>query len=144
MISRLAFGTSLLAASVCISANEAHADGEGIAELSNYVTAALPIVAAFEGELATSDRADIASLATEDFHVVSRSDWDTKLGIEALYAYIDGCEPAGRMSANEASITITHACDGYDYRYVLYNVRDGKVSRVVIGATPTMQVRREN
>lgn len=144
MIYRLAMGASLLATSVCISANESHGDDEGIAELSSYVAAALPIVAAFEGELATSDRADIASFVADDFHVVSRSDWETKLGIEALYEYIDGCEPAGRMSANEASITITHACNGYDYRYVLYNVRDGKVSRVVIGATPVMQVPREN
>lgn len=141
MMYRLAIGASMLAASLCTSAGNAH---EGIAKLSSYVTSALPIVEAFESELATSDRANIVSHTTEDFHVVSRSDWETKLGIEALYAYIDGCETAGRMSANEASITITHACNGHEYRYVLYNVRDGKVSRVVIGAAPAMQVQRQN
>ena len=119
-------------------------DDQAIDAMSAYVIESLPIVARFEAALSSGDRDRLASLTTEDFHVVDRSDYEKKLTLNALFDYIDGCEPAGRMSANGSSITITHMCNGYEYRYVLYNIRDGRLSRIIIGDVPRLMIKRES
>ncbi len=132
----------LVAASAPAIAEPKPAIDPEFATMRAYVVEGLPVVERFEEALVNTDRGRVADATTADFHVVDRSDYDTKLGLDALLRYIEGCPSANRMSANVASIAITHVCKGYEYRDVLYNVRDGRVSRVVIGEIPSLTIKR--
>jgi hypothetical protein len=112
--------------------------------LTAEVIEGLPVVAQFQEALAARDDDRIKLIATEDFHVIDRANFDEKLSLDALLDYLDDCRPAGRMSSNGASITITHECKNHEYRNVLYNIRDGGISRVVIGRTPGLTIERKD
>ncbi|MGB3807383.1 MAG: hypothetical protein WA936_09300 [Erythrobacter sp.] len=131
-------------ASLSLYGGSADASERSIDQLSTEVIEGLPIVAQFENALAARDEDWMKLLATEDFHVVDRADHDEKLSSDALLDFVDGCRPAGRMSSNGASITIAHECKNYEYRYVLYNIRDGAISRVLIGNTPGLTIERKD
>ena len=134
----------LAIASLNLGGGTAVAADPSVEQLTTAVIEGLLIVAQFEDALATRDQNRIKLRTTEDFHVVDRADYDEKLSLDALLDYVDGCRPAGRMSSNGASITITHECENYEYRYVLYNIRDGGISRVVIGKTPGLTIERKD
>lgn len=103
------------------------------ADAAELIAASRPQIETFLGSLEADANRDTKAVTTVDFQVAQFPEGEERLSMQQLGSMVDECELSEKFQSNSVAVTVFYKCPNGSSPRLVFNFRDGKISRVLAG-----------